>query len=60
MMPLRPSPQPEPAFTHAIPHHVETVYTTSVVGFRGPLRNHMVQTTVVPLWRIGIFSQLCS
>jgi hypothetical protein len=32
----------------------------SVVGFRGPLQNHMVRTTVVPLRRIGIFGQLCS
>jgi hypothetical protein len=26
----------------------------SMVGFRGPLQNHMVRTIVVPLWRIGI------
>jgi hypothetical protein len=30
------------------------------VGFRGPLQNHMVRTTVVPLRRIGIVGQLCS
>jgi hypothetical protein len=32
----------------------------SVVGFRGPLQNHMVRTAVVPLRRIAIFGQLCS
>jgi hypothetical protein len=37
-----------------------TCHRASVVGFSGPLQNHMVRAVVVPLLRIGRFSQLCS
>jgi hypothetical protein len=43
--------------------YMSLFYVASVAGSRGPLQNHLVRTTVVPLRRIRLVhsvSQLCS
>jgi hypothetical protein len=51
-------------FTTDIHTYFNMIYTPFYYGYcggvRGPLQNHMIRTTVVPLRRIAIFGQLCS